>query len=52
MEKAFELGADDYITKPFDPRLLGQTIRRKLNGRMQVEASAPAAPQEETGGCS
>jgi len=52
MEKAFELGADDYITKPFDPRLLGQTIRRKLNGRMQVEAPAPAAPQEETGGCS
>jgi len=42
MEKAFELGADDYITKPFDPRLLGRTIRRKLNGRMQVEASAPA----------
>ena len=42
MEKAFELGADDYITKPFDPRLLGQTIRRKLNGRMQVESSAPA----------
>lgn len=52
MEKAFELGADDYITKPFDPRLLGRTIRRKLNGRMQVDASAPGAVQEETGGCS
>jgi DNA-binding response OmpR family regulator len=52
MEKTFELGADDYITKPFDPRLLGRTIRRKLNGRMQLDASTPGAVQEETRGCS
>ncbi len=31
IEKARELGADDYITKPFDPRLLGETIRKKLH---------------------
>lgn len=30
METAFQSGADDYITKPFDPLTLGVTIRRKL----------------------
>jgi DNA-binding response OmpR family regulator len=28
--RAFDLGADDYITKPFDPRLLGEVIKKKL----------------------
>jgi len=28
--QAFEAGADDYITKPFDPMQLGKTIREKL----------------------
>jgi len=30
VERAFEIGADDYITKPFDPAQLGKTIKRKL----------------------
>lgn len=30
INRAFELGADDYITKPFDPRLLGEVIKKKL----------------------
>jgi len=30
IERAFEIGADDYITKPFDPTQLGQSIKRKL----------------------
>lgn len=31
MDRAIALGADDYITKPFDPHQLGDTIRRKLH---------------------
>lgn len=30
MEQALESGADDYITKPFDPLKLGETLRGKL----------------------
>jgi DNA-binding response OmpR family regulator len=30
IDRAFELGADDYITKPFDPRMLGEVIKKKL----------------------
>lgn len=30
MDRAFDLGADDYISKPFDPEELGKIIQRKL----------------------
>ena len=30
INRALELGADDYITKPFNPRQLGEIIRKKL----------------------
>ena len=30
MERAFAIGADDYITKPFQAEELSETIRRKL----------------------
>jgi two-component system alkaline phosphatase synthesis response regulator PhoP len=30
MERAFAIGADDYITKPFQADTLGETLRRKL----------------------
>jgi DNA-binding response OmpR family regulator len=30
MDKAFETGADDYITKPFDPLTFCEIIHRKL----------------------
>jgi len=30
MEKAYSLGADHYISKPFEPENLGKTLRRKL----------------------
>ncbi|MFQ5830045.1 MAG: PleD family two-component system response regulator [Candidatus Methylomirabilia bacterium] len=31
LEQAFLLGADDYITKPFDPVGLGRQVAQKLN---------------------
>ena len=34
LEQALREGADDYLTKPFDPATLGQTIRSKLENRV------------------
>jgi two-component system alkaline phosphatase synthesis response regulator PhoP len=30
MDRAYNIGADGYLTKPFDAKLLGSTIRKKL----------------------
>jgi two-component system, OmpR family, response regulator VicR len=43
--RALDLGADDYITKPFSHRELVARIRANLR---RVDAGAPAAPTHET----
>lgn len=35
--QAYETGADDYITKPFEPAQLGKTIREKLEKCIKVK---------------
>jgi DNA-binding response OmpR family regulator len=37
--QAIEMGADDYITKPFNPIQLGKTIREKLGKCAKVKKS-------------
>ncbi len=34
--RALEMGADNYITKPFNPRQLGETIKKKLEELKKV----------------
>lgn len=45
IEKALQLGADDYITKPFDPISLGRTITEKLHQKLEQTATAKNAAQ-------
>jgi two-component system phosphate regulon response regulator PhoB len=37
--QAIEMGADDYITKPFNPIQLGKTIREKLEKCAKIKKS-------------
>jgi DNA-binding response OmpR family regulator len=37
IERAFEVGADDYITKPFDPTKIAGLVKEKLNKLLTVE---------------
>jgi len=37
IDRAFDMGADDYITKPFDPMLLGEIIKKKLEELKKVK---------------
>lgn len=38
IERAFDLGADDYITKPVELKQLGQIIKRKLKKHYERQA--------------
>ena len=38
MDRAFDIGADGYITKPFDAFHLGDTIRKKLEECAKVKS--------------
>ncbi len=40
-QKAHEAGCDDYVTKPFRPRLLLGMVERYLNAADQAQSSAP-----------
>jgi two-component system phosphate regulon response regulator PhoB len=42
--EGFEFGADDYITKPFSPKILLSRIKAVLRRKVKEEA-APAAPE-------
>ena len=37
MDRAFDIGVDGYITKPFDPKQLGSTIKKKLEECAKVK---------------
>ncbi len=37
VSQAFDMGIDDYITKPFNPMQLGKTIREKLEKYEEVQ---------------
>jgi DNA-binding response OmpR family regulator len=39
IKRAFNMGVDDYITKPFDPMLLGRTIREKLDKYVRAKSA-------------
>jgi len=39
VERAMRAGADDYITKPFDPVRLGKIIKRKLDGYAKANSA-------------
>lgn len=44
-----ELGADDYIAKPFSPRVLVARVRAVLRRRQREQAGQPSGPAEAEG---
>jgi DNA-binding response OmpR family regulator len=47
IEQAFGAGADDYITKPFNPTQLGRMIREKLESKAEAAPCCPRLNAEE-----
>ena len=47
----FDLGADDYVTKPFSPRELAARIRAVLRRTAQEGRGQRAAPIDVCGNC-
>ncbi len=41
--KAFDLGANDYVTKPLDMRVMAARVQAQLRGRIQAQARRGAA---------
>ncbi len=44
IERAFDVGADDYITKPFDPNTLGKRLKGKLQKLLQTRRTQQMRP--------
>jgi DNA-binding response OmpR family regulator len=42
--ECYELGADEFFEKPFDPEILGAAVERQLVRAHQVAGTAPARP--------
>lgn len=46
-EKAHEMGADDFLSKPFEANEMVEVVKRICNAKLAVPASSTSAPKEE-----
>ena len=45
--RSFKIGADDYITKPFDPRLIAARVAAQLRRSYRYEVASQTKPQND-----